>query len=222
MNQSEHSLQPVEAAGQLLGDAHPLVDQLGSTEGLVELNAAASVLATGRLTSVAALNDFLRAYQAQLLVPVELPAIRRAFEHASRGESRELIALDQELANEPLLCQFASASRRVGRSQLRRLRPLRDQRVVQRFLAAVEDGRASGWHTLVYGMTLALYSLPMRQGLVSYGQQTVRGFISAATRPLQLSETAAIELFHDSVAELPASVERTLGDWRALESSSSR
>lgn len=210
LNLTRQSLQPVEAAELFLGGAHPLVDQLGSADGLVELRAAAGALANGRLDSVEALTGFLAGYQSRLLVPVELPAILRAQQHASRNEVRELIALDRELAGVPALRDFASASQRVGRSQLRRLRPLRDQRVVQRYLRAVDEGEAHGWHTLVYGITLALYSLPLRQGLLSYAQQTVRGFIGSASPSLRLSERAALELFLRSTASLPEAVETTL------------
>ena len=61
---------------------------------------------------------------------------------------------------------------------------MRDQRVVQRYLQAVEGGQANGWHTLVYGLTLAVYSLPLRQGLLGYAHQTTRGFIYSAARML--------------------------------------
>jgi len=54
--------------------------------------------------------------------------------------------------------------RRVGQSQLKRFRSLRDHRLVQRYLKAVGEGRAHGWHTLVYGITLSVYSLPLIQG----------------------------------------------------------
>ena len=98
----------------------------------------------------------------------------------------------------------------MGRSQLQKLRPLRDQRVVQRYLDAVETGRASGWHTLVYGVTLAVYSLPSRQGLLGYAHQTTRGFIYSAARMLRLSERQCRELFDDLCANLPQAVETLL------------
>src|SRR6185436_12829880 len=105
-----------------------------------------------------------------------------------RHEVRELAQFDRQLADEPALKPFAEASRRVGQTELLRLRPLRDERIVRRYLEAVERGEASAWHTLVYGLTLALYSMPLRQGLLGYGFQTSRGFIYAAATPLQLSE----------------------------------
>lgn len=180
-----------------LGDAHPLVAQLGTADGLAPLHALASSLTVKPITSLAALKDFLQAYHEQILLPHELPAIQTAFNHISRNEVRELISFDQQLASEPTLREFANASHRIGRDQLTKLRPLRDERMVQRYLAAVESGQAHGWHTLVYGMTLVLYSLPLRQGLLGYAHQTTRGFIQAAARGLQLKESDCRALFDE-------------------------
>src|SRR5204863_959303 len=108
---------------------------------------------------VSSLRHFLQNYQSQILFPFEFTAIQSAHGHANRNEVRELVALDQRLAGESVLQNFSSASGRIGQSQLQKLRPLRDQRLVQRYLRAVESSEAHGWHTLVYGVTLAIYSL---------------------------------------------------------------
>lgn len=187
-----------------LGDAHPLVAQLGTADGLASLHALAEALTTRPVTSLAALREFLLAYHERILRPHELPAIQAAYQHISRNEVRELIAFDQQLANEPALKDFAAASQRIGRVQLQKLRPLRDERVVQRYLAAVESDQAHGWHTLVYGMTLVLYSLPLRQGLLGYAHQTTRGFIQAAARGLQLKESDCRQLFDELCDHLNA------------------
>jgi urease accessory protein UreF len=194
----------------LLGDLHPLVEQLGSTEGLVSLELASASLQIAPVADRDGLRCFLEHYRRQLLVPVELPAIRRAFFHGSLNQTRELLALDQELAGLPVLREFASASQRVGRSQLRRLRPLRDQRLIRRYLQAVDEEQAHGWHTLVYGLTLSVYSLPLRQGLLGYARQTLRGFIHTAARPLGLSELESRQLLDDLSQDLPAIVEADL------------
>jgi urease accessory protein UreF len=185
-----------------LGDAHPLVAQLGTAEGLASMHALGNSLTVKPITSLAALRGFLQAYHEKILLPHELPAIQTAFNHSSRNEVRELIAFDQELANEPMLRDFARASHRVGRDQLQRLRPLRDERMVQRYLTAVESGQAHGWHTLVYGMTLVLYSLPSRQGLLGYAHQTTRGFIHAAALGLELKEMECRALFDELCGEI--------------------
>jgi len=194
-------------AAEWLGDAHPLVEQLGSADGLVSLHALAGSLVARPIVTLAALRDFLFCYQDQILLAHELPAIRDAYAHAAHQHVRELVALDQQLSGDPTLRQFASASRRVGQAQLQRLRPLRDERIIQRYLQAVESGQAHGWHTLVYGMTLVVYSLPLRQGLLGYAQQTTRGFIHAAAHPLNATEAECRELFGELCAPLPAAVE---------------
>jgi urease accessory protein UreF len=180
-----------------LGDAHPLVAQLGTADGLASLHSLAESLTAKPVTTLGGLREFLVAYRDQILLPHELPAIRTAFNHACQNEVRELIAFDRELSGLAALQGFSAASRRIGRQQLRKLRPLRDERMVQRYLAAVETGQAHGWHTLVYGMTLVLYSLPLRQGLLGYAHQTTRGFIHAAARGLQFKEADCRAVFDE-------------------------
>ena len=190
-----------------LGDAHPLVQQLGTADGLASLHVLAESLRARPVASLPALREFLHTYQARILLPHELPAIQTAFTHASRNELRELIAFDQQLSAEPALRDFASASQRVGQGQLQKLRPLRDERMIQRYLAAIKSGQAHGWHTLVYGLTLAVYSLPLRPGLLGYAHQITRGFIHAAARSLKLTEAECRALFDELSAPLPGSVE---------------
>jgi urease accessory protein UreF len=197
-------------AFEWLGDWHPLAEQLGCADGLVELGAMTAELRLMPVHNLPSLRRFLWSYQSRILVPLELPTIQRAHQHAAHREVRELVALDNELAKEPALQPFASPSRRVGRSQLQKLRPLRDERVVQRYLCAVESGEAHGWHTLVYGLTLAVYSLPLRQGLLGYAHHTTRGFIHAVARRLRLSAQQHHSLFDELCAELPRAVDVVL------------
>jgi urease accessory protein UreF len=197
-------------ATEWLGDWHPLAEQLGSADGLLTLSTATAILRVRPVTDVLTLRSFLNSYKRDILLAFELPAIFYARGHADLNELRELVQLDCNLGSEPVLQEFADSSRRVGQGQLQKLRPLRDQRIVQRYLQAVETGRASGWHTLVYGLTLSVYSLPLRQGLLGYAHQTSRGLIYAAAQPLRLSERVCRLLFDQQVADLPASIERLL------------
>lgn len=194
-------------AGEWLGDVHPLVEQLGVADGLASLQPLSDSLRAHPVADLPALRDFLQRYHERILVPHELPAIQAAHTHAAHSALRELVALDQQLAGEPALRGFAEASRRIGQAQLQKLRPLRDERIVQRYLHAVESGDAHGWHTLVYGLTLALYSLPLRQGLLGYAHQTTRGFIHAAARSLKLTEADCRALFEELCGPLPGAIE---------------
>lgn len=198
-------------AGEWLGDILPLVEQLGCADGLAELHGLSESLQSRPVADLPALRNFLRLYHEQILVPHELPAIHSAHTHASCSQLRELVALDQRVSGEPALKDFAAASQRVGRAQLQKLRPLRDERVAKRYLQAVENGEAHGWHTLVYGLTLAVYSLPLRQGLMAYAWQTTNGFIHAAARPLQLTEKECRELLEERCGPLSVVVEMLIG-----------
>jgi urease accessory protein UreF len=199
-------------SGEVLGDWHPLVHQLGAADGLIALSTASHSLQLSQVTSVESLQDFLEAYQAQVLIPHELAGIQRAYRHASRNETRELIAFDRSMEAEAILKPFQSASRRVGEAQLKRLRPLRDHRLLMRYLRAVEEGLAFGWHTLVYGVTLSVYSLPVLQGLASYEKQTLLGFMHAAARSLRLSEADCRALLEKLAPSLPRPLESVLGE----------
>ena len=196
---------------ELLGDAHPLLEQLGATDGFALTGTVADAMELRHVSDLPSLRSFLGVYRTQVLVPVELPSIVAACQHAARGELQELLALDEKLAHETAIRKFALASCRVGQRQLSRLRPLRDQRVVQRYLAAIEAGRARGWHTLVYGVSLAMFSLPLRQGLQNYVEQTTRGFINSSAKPLRLAESDCDALWLEQAAHLPHGVELALG-----------
>jgi urease accessory protein UreF len=206
---SGKNIAPVPSA-ELLGDAHPLLEQLGSTEDLALTGSMVSALEFGSVKDLPTLRRFLDIYRAEILIPVELPAIVAAHGHATRGELRELLALEQKLAGEPAIRRFAQASCRVGQRQLGRLRPMRDQRVVQRYLAALEDGRARGWHTLVYGLSLAMFSLPLRQGLQNYAEQTLRGFTLGATRSLRLPASDGDTLLAEYFSAVPQAISGAL------------
>jgi urease accessory protein UreF len=190
-----------------LGDWHPLAEQLGSANGLVALSDISASMQVPLVHDLASLRNFLTSYQGQLLLPVELPAIQRAFDHTCRHEVRELAEFDRQLAGEAALKPFAEASRRIGQTELLKLRPLRDERIVRRYLEFIERNEANAWHTLVYGLTLALYSIPLRQGLLGYGYQTTRGFIYSAAKALQLSEKDCRALLDELCGNLPAAVE---------------
>ena len=183
---------------EFVGDLAPLAAQIGSAEGLAALSGAVP-RKFHRVRDLASLRCFLLDYHSEVLIPLELPAICRAHGHASRYEIRELIELDRQLARETLLQRFATASQRVGKTQLKRLRPLRDQR-------------------LVYGLTLALYSLPLRQGLLSYAQQTTRGFILSASGQLQVTRRECQELMSELGSGLPVAVNQLLNSAAGLAS----
>ena len=197
-----------EPGALLAGDLSALAAQIGSADVLATL--AGPVFPHGPIHSLAALREFLEGYRGKFLFAIELPAVCQAFGHASRYELRELLALDRHLAGSVLPRELANASQRVGRMQLKRLQPLRDQRLLQRYRQAIERREAHGWHTLVYGLALQVYSLPLRQGLVAYAQQTLATFLSAAARSLELTEAQRQEMLAEMLGPVAGRVEDLL------------
>ncbi|HKQ40412.1 MAG TPA: urease accessory UreF family protein [Verrucomicrobiae bacterium] len=188
----------------LLGDVRALLDQLGSPEGGIEAPPPALP------ANFAALKQFLHTYKREVLIKHEWPAIYSAYNHASHNECHELIALDESIARERGAAPFAEASRCIGQFQLKRLAPLRGERVLTRYMAAVDEGRAQGWHTLVYGLTLALYSLPARQGLMHYAQQILRGYLDSAAHSFSISDDDSRSALGELLADLPGELEKIL------------
>ncbi len=155
------------------------------------------------LTGQCALKAFLSSYVSEIHGALELPAVLRAWHCAENGYIRELIDLDRELSRFEKLKPFKMASCAVGRRQLSKLRPLREQRIVQRYLRAVEEGRASGWHTVVFGIVLSVYSFPLRTGVNHLALQTIGGMIFSAASALKVSLSQCDELAAEYGHSLP-------------------
>lgn len=206
------TLVPTEilSAPQLEGDLRQLLAEIGTGTETVSLDTYSVALDHQKIRSLPELRRFLEDYQTRVLLPLDWPAILRGWQHVSKNELRELIALDQSLAKDASLRPFAKASCKVGQRQLSRLRPMRDSRFIQRYLRAIEAGQALGWHTLVFGISLQIFSLPLRQGLMHYAAQTTHGFILGAARSLRLSGAQCSELFEDVSQAWPIALETTL------------
>jgi len=201
----------IDTSIELDGDAGELLHAIGTAEALPGLS---SVLAGGRLdrTGVDGLRTFLKGYVNEVLLPVELPAVLSAWEAAEEGHCRDLIRLDQSLSADARLAQFRAASCAVGRRQLNKLRPLRDQRFVQRYRQAMENGDAAAWHTIVYGVVLALYSLPLRDGLQHLAMRTMAGFALNAAPDFGLRLSQCDDCLREVTIDLPARVNDLLAN----------
>src|SRR5687768_16174877 len=191
-------------------DARPLTEQLGSADELTTLSSIACSHQLTKVHSIGTLREFLVRYREHALGAMEFRQIDTAYNLASQNHLRELLALDAQLSGDPALKEFQLASRHVGKRQLNRLRAMKDLRLVQRYREAVNEGKAYGWHTLVYGIILSTFSLPLRQGLLHYGRQTIGGFIDSAARALDLPEDATLQLQFELNSSLPPIIEETV------------
>lgn len=191
------------------GGLHPYAAQLDALEGVLCVDTIAGALGTARVGTVLELSVLLERYRVTLLEPVELPAVAAAHRHAARGEALELIALDESLVGtHPEWLQLAPASQRFGTDHLKRLQPLRDERVVQRFLAAACKGRTPANHPVVFGLTMAVFSIAPRQGLADYAHSALESVMATAAGKLKLTQADRNDLINRSQSRLPEAIER--------------
>ena len=206
----EQPQQPERSALSEAADLRALEEQLGSPDEATAINSAAFASSLTNIRTLDQLREFLTQFQNKTIAQEELPTILRAYNHARRNEGREISALDRSLKESFSNEALANASERVGRNQLRKMRGLKTERVVTRYWDAVYKKEAHGWHTIVFGVVLAVYSIPLRQGLNHYGQQTIRGFVEAGATSLRLRAPEMNALETSLLADMPAIVERTL------------
>ncbi|MEN9677770.1 MAG: hypothetical protein RIS76_3666 [Verrucomicrobiota bacterium] len=199
-NPTDLELNPPSTAG-LSGEYHALAEQLATPDTTA---LAAWPPSLSAVNSVDSLRRFVAHHATETLSAQEWPVILQAWQLAREGKSCELIALDGDWGRRVGQADFAGASFRVGRRQLSRLRGLRHERVIQKYLAAIESGDARGWHPIVYGVVLAVYHLPLRQGLMNFGIQTLASLITAAERAHRLPAAECQELLDATCALLPA------------------
>ncbi|MDP6084369.1 MAG: urease accessory UreF family protein [Verrucomicrobiota bacterium] len=156
------------------------------------------------------LRLFLDRYEREILRPIELPAVLAAYWFANRGQFRELLELDAELSANVSLMPFAQASLSVGREHLRLLKPMYDQRMVQRFRKCVVAGEARGWNPIVFGMFLSIHSVPVREGLVQFGAKLWSGLVNGARKNCHLREGECTELLGEYLDRLPGWIEEVV------------
>lgn len=194
---------------ELAGDVSPLARALGPTDALASITTLADLLGLPRPQDPTLLPTLLAQYRRQVLEAIELPAVVRAYELAAQGRVRELLQLDAEVGRQLGRSEFADASRHVGRTQLRRLRPLRE-RALQRYLQAVDAGDAAGWHVVVFGILLALFALPLRQGLQHYLATTHERLVEVGAAGLRLTAVEQRRLLDASIQSIPESLAKIL------------
>ena len=190
---------------------HPYEAQLDALEDVLCADTIAQVLGMAPLHSVADLERLLERYRTTLLEPIELPAITRVNIQALRGRSAELIAQDQSFAGmHPEWLLLMPASTRIGRDYLNRLRPMQDERVIQRLIEAVKYDRTPGHHLTVFGLTMAVFSIARRQGLAEYAQFALNAVVSSAAGKLKITQEERDYLLSKSQAQLPQSISRLM------------
>jgi hypothetical protein len=183
---------------------HPYEAQLDALETVLCADTITQALGLAPLQSTADLEILLECYRTTLLEPIELPAITHYSRLSARGHADELIARDQDFAGiHPEWLLFMPASTRMGRDYLNRLRPLQDERVVQKFIEAVKYNQSPGHHLTVFGLTMSVFSIARRQGLAEYAQFALEAVVSTAAGKLKITQEDRTTILARSQAHLP-------------------
>ncbi|MCW5558010.1 MAG: hypothetical protein KIT22_09305 [Verrucomicrobiae bacterium] len=184
--------------------AHAHYRELGEALASPELEADPDwPVALAHAASVAALREAVDRHAERVICAREWPVVLQAWQLAREGRVRELLELDAAWGRDMAHAEFAGASFQVGRRQLGKLRGLRHERVIQRYLDAIEAGEARGWHPVVYGVVLAVYHLPLRQGLMHFATRTLAGLVSLAERRHRLPAAECQALLDAICSQLP-------------------
>lgn len=162
------------------------------------------------VTNIQNLRNFLARYEKEVFCCIELPAVHSAYWFANRGQFKELLSLDAKLTASPALQCFSEESLYVGRQHLRMLKPMYDQRMLQRFRKCVINGEAKGWNPIVFGVFLSIHSVPVREGLLQFGRQTWSGFINGIKNKKGFLESECLELLDHYVDRLPRWIENVV------------
>jgi urease accessory protein UreF len=87
---------------------------------------------------------------------------------------------------------------------------MKDHRTVWRYCDAIRTKKAFGWHTVVYGVVLAAFSIPIRQGIVNYCEQLINGFADSAAARLDLGaeDLALVKL--ETIAEMSLFIDQAV------------
>ena len=187
----------------ILSDVSALAECIGSSQAPA---AWSPELLSASISTVDALTGWIRQYRETVLASKEWPIVLEAWQFTRNGKSRDLIRLDQKCDSWMTVSPYKEASRKVGHRQLCRLRALRDQRIIFRYLDAIGAGQANGWHPVVYGLYLAVFNLPLRQGLVNFGEQTIRGLVRGVPRGPLLTDENVDETVNHEVGLLPGAL----------------
>lgn len=197
------------------GDAPPELSAGGQYVALAEVMASPDSetaphcpAAIAGATSVPALCEAVHRHAEHVICSREWPVVLKAWQLAREGRVRELLELDAAWGRDLAAGDFPGASVHVGRRQLGKLRGLRHERVIRRYLDAIEAGQARGWHPVVYGVVLAVYHLPLHQGLMHFASRTLAGLVSAAERHHRLPASECQALLDAACSQLSGRLPR--------------
>jgi urease accessory protein len=166
------------------------------------------IVALGLVTDADSMQRHILAHVWPALVHFELPVVRLAQEAARKLDHAALVELDDIVDATKATRELREASRATGRQRLRALIAADSSPALVAFAQAVEEDRAHGHHSVVYGIGMA--ALPVNALLTSWAYQTLSGVCLASPKLLRIGQDAAQRVLTTVLAPMEAGIARSL------------
>jgi urease accessory protein len=166
------------------------------------------VVALGLVTDADSMQRHILAHVWPTLIHFELPVVRLAQASALAHDEGALLELDSIVDATKATRELREASRATGRQRLRALLGADASPMLALFAKAVEEGRARGHHSVVFGIGMA--ALPLPALLTSWAYQTLSGLCLASPKLLRIGQDSAQRVLTAALAPMEEGIARSL------------
>jgi len=166
------------------------------------------IVRVGLVSEAESMAHFLESHLWPMLIHFELPVVRFAQETALAGDKDGLIDLDCCVDATKTARELREASRATGRRRLHAFCETDPSHILQTFSRHVEEGRAHGHHSVVYGIGLA--SFPRQALLTSWAFQSLSAVCLSAPKLFRIGQDAAQRVLTRSLSGMEENVALSL------------
>ena len=162
----------------------------------------------GHVHDTKSITHYLENHLWPMLIHLELPVVRFAQEASFADDEEALIDLDSCLDATKTARELREASRATGRRRLHAFCEANPSPTLQTFARHVEEGRAYGHHSVVFGIGLA--ALPLQALLTSWAFQSLSAVCLSAPKLLRVGQDAAQKVLTQSMSGMEENVALSL------------
>jgi urease accessory protein len=166
------------------------------------------IVALGLVSDADSMQRHILTHVWPALINFDLPVVRLAQAAAQSHNHGALLELDAIVDATKATRELREASRTTGRQRLRAFLAVDASPVLAAFAQAVEEDRAQGHHTVVFGAGMA--ALPVNALLTSWAYQTLSGICLASPKILRIGQDAAQRVLTAVLAPMETGIARSL------------
>jgi len=166
------------------------------------------IVALGLVSDAESMQRHIETHLWPMLIHFELPIVRFAQQAALQDDEAALLKLDAMVDATKTARELREASRSTGRRRLHAFLEAGALPVLISFARAIDEGRAEGHHTVVFGAGLS--ALPQRALLTSWAFQSLSALCLASPKLLRIGQDAAQRVLSATLANMETNVTRSL------------